>query len=283
MGDSSRTEAGKAVAIWGAGAAAFAKSAAVARITLRQMMFYKTDFLLRCAFLLMILYVFSQLWSAAYGGGETGSVAGFTLKQLLWYLVFTEALTLAAPPICSRIEQEVKNGDVAMRLVRPISYVLYHYASFLAEAALRFAIHLLAGSLVVWPIVGAPNFGYGWAALLSLSLGALTVTFLMAAAIGLCAFWIEETRGLEFVLQKLQFTLGGMLLPIDLMPDWLQRICAWLPFRAAMYLPARAAVHSGGDHLLRDLGVQAVWLAVLGAIVAVIFRRGAVKLHVNGG
>jgi ABC-2 type transport system permease protein len=273
----------KTGALWGTGAAALAKSAAVARITLRQTMFYKADFLLRSAFLLMILYIFSQLWSTAYGGGGSGVVGGFTLKQLLWYLVFTEALTLAAPPICSRIEQEVKSGDVALRLARPISYVLYHYATFLAEAAFRFAIHLCIGSFVIWPIVGAPSFGYGWAALLALSVGALTLTFLMVAAIGLCAFWIEETKGLEFVLQKLQFTLGGMLLPIDLMPDWLQRICAWLPFRAAMYLPARAAVHTGGEKLLRDLGVQGIWLVALGALVAVIFRRGVAKLHVNGG
>lgn len=268
---------------WTAWSASARKAEAVARITARQQLAYKTDFLLRSAFLLLILFVFAQLWTAAYDGDALKVIGGFAMKEIVWYLVFTEALTMAAPPLTARVEEEVKNGDIAIRLVRPMSYLGYHYASYLSEAAVRFAVNLIAGSLIAWCLVGAPDFGMGWLALLALAAGALTVAFLLSAAVALCAFWVEETSGLQFVLQKLQFTIGGMLLPIDLMPEWLQRACAWLPFQAALYLPARAAVHYDGSLLLRYAGIQAAWIVGLGLLATWIYRRGAKRLHVNGG
>ncbi|TJY43340.1 ABC transporter permease [Cohnella pontilimi] len=263
--------------------AAVRKTGAVAQITLRQQLAYKADFVFRSLFLLLILFVFVQLWSTAYDGEGSEVVGGFTLKQIVWYLVFTEALTMAGPPLCARIEEEVKNGDIAVRLTRPFSYLAYHYASYLSEALFRFVIHLGVGSAIAWPFVGAPSFGFGWLGLAVLSIGALTVDFLLKAVVALCAFWVEEVRGLDFVLQKLQFTVGGMLLPIDLMPEWLQRVCAWLPFQAVLYFPARTAVNSEGANLAAQLGVQLAWTALLGVLVTEVYRRGVKKLHVNGG
>lgn len=259
------------------------KAAAIWRITLRQQLAYKVDFITRASFLLLILFVFVQLWSAAYDGDSTKVIAGFTLKQIVWYLVFTEALTMAGPPLCIRIEEEVKNGDIAVRLIRPLSYVGYHYISYMAEAYFRFIVHLLVGSTIAWSFVGAPLFGYGWPGLLTLSLGALTIAFLLNATVALCAFWVEETRGMEFVLQKLQFTVGGMLLPLDLMPEWLQRICAWLPFQAVLYFPARTAVKFGDAAILQQFLIQGAWISVLTVSVMWMYKRGVAKLHVNGG
>lgn len=263
--------------------AAGAKAASVGRITVRQQLAYKTDFLLRASFLLLILFIFVQLWTTAYGGDSGKTISGFTLKQIIWYLVFTEAITLAGPPLGSRVEEEVKSGDIAIRLLRPISYLGYHYWSYMAESLFRFVVHLTIGSAIAWLAVGAPNFGWGWAGLLSLSIGALTLSYLLTMSVALCAFWVEETRGLEFVLQKLMFTIGGMLLPIDLMPEWLQRICVWLPFQAALYYPARAGVRFDADALVGQIFVQAAWVVALVAVVTLIYRRGVAKLHVNGG
>ncbi|SFI59419.1 ABC-2 type transport system permease protein [Paenibacillus sp. UNC496MF] len=259
------------------------KAAAVARIMMRQQLAYKTDFLMRASFMFIILFVFVQLWSAAYGGDRTRVIDGYTLKQIIWYLVFTEAITMGVPALCGLIENEVKSGDIAVRLIRPLSYVGYHYAAYVAEAVFRFFVHLAVGGAVAWLCVGPPAFGLGWLGLFSLTLGALTIAFLLNMIVALCAFWVEETRGMEFVLHKLQFTVGGMLLPLDLMPEPLQRACAWLPFQAMLYFPARTAVNFGSAPLGEQFAIQAAWIAVLTAAVLLIYRRGVSKLHVNGG
>ena len=259
------------------------KAAAVARITMRQQMAYKMDFILRSSFLILILYVFVQLWSAAYEGDYTRVINGYTLKQIIWYLAFTEAVTMGVPALCMVIENEVKSGDIALRLIRPFSYIGYHYAAYMAEAIFRFFIHLAVGGFIAWLCVGPPSFGLGWAGLFSLTLGALTIAFLLNMTVALFAFWVEETRGLEFVLHKLQFTVGGMLLPLDLMPEPLRKLCAWLPFQAMLYFPARTAVHFSAAMLLQELIIQAAWIGVLTAIVLLVYRRGVSRLHVNGG
>lgn len=52
----------------------------------------------------------------------------------------------------------------------------------------------------------------------------------MMALIGLAAFLVEETNSFELIYQKAVFILGGMLLPLDMFPEWLQRIARLLPF-----------------------------------------------------
>ncbi|MBM7565746.1 ABC transporter permease [Paenibacillus sacheonensis] len=264
-------------------AAGGSKAGAVARITIRQQMAYKTDFIMRASFLLMILYVFVQLWSAAYDGDHARIINGYTLKQIIWYLVFTEAITMGVPALCGIIENEVKSGDIAVRLIRPLSYVGYHYAAYLAEAVFRFFVHLAVGSAIAWLCVGPPTFGMGWAGLFSLTFGAITVAFVLNMIVALCAFWVEETRGMEFVLHKLQFTVGGMLLPLDLMPEPLRRICVWLPFQAMLYFPARTAVNIDAAPIAEQFAIQAVWILLLGALVMWMYKRGVSRLHVNGG
>lgn len=262
-----------------------AKYIAVGRITLKQQLAYRMDFLMRSMFMLLILYVFMQLWTAAYstqGGGVQASMGGFSLKDIIWYLVLTEAFSLAFPRLCTQIEEEVKNGGVAVRLLTPISYNGYQYFVYMGEGLLRFLILLVCGSAIGLLFVGPPEFGGGWAAFAALGLGSFTLAFLLNLCIALCAFWVEETRGLEFVLQKLQFTAGGMLIPLDLMPHWLQQICVWLPFQAVLYFPAKTAV-SGGAGLGGYLLLQLLWIVLLGGLAAWIYSRGVRRLNVNGG
>ena len=47
---------------------------------------------------------------------------------------------------------------------------------------------------------------------------------LSTAAIGLSAFWIVDTSPVYWIWQKLAFVLGGLLLPLELYPDWLRAL-----------------------------------------------------------
>jgi len=259
------------------------KYRAVGIITVKQQLHYRVDFVVRALFLLLILFIFIHLWKAAYASSGADTIEGFALNQIIWYLVFAEAVTMACPQLCIRIEEEVKQGEVAVRLIRPIAYNGFHYMTYLAEAGVRFVVQLAAGSAIAWAYMGPPAFGLGWAGLAALLPGAFTVAFLLNLAVALLAFWVEETRGMEFVLQKLNFTVGGMLLPLELMPDWLERVCGWLPFQAVLYFPARTGVAFDGGRLAAFLLMQWGWAAALAVLGAFIYRRGVRKLNVNGG
>jgi ABC-2 type transport system permease protein len=259
------------------------KYTAVGRITLHNQLAYVMDFFVRSIFLVVIMYIFMQLWKTTYQGEGTPTIAGYTLEQIIWYILFAESLTMAFPSLATRVEEEVKSGDVGYRLTRPLHYLGYHYASYLSEVYVRLGVNLLVGSGIGLALVGPVNLGFGWAGFLLMSLGAITVHFMMGMTLALCAFWVEETRGLEFVYNKLLFTVGGMLMPLELFPETLQAICRWLPFQTIMYFPAKTAVRFEDVQLAEMLLTQAVWVVVLGLVVTRVYRLGVQKLNVNGG
>jgi ABC-2 type transport system permease protein len=260
-----------------------AKYGAIGRVTLRNHFAYLTDFLVRSIFLLIILYIFIQLWRVTFHGEDLNLIAGYSFRQMIWYLILTESMTLACPSVCTKVEEEVKSGDVAYRLTRPVSYIGFHYISFMSEVAVRFLINLTVGTILGVIVLGAPNFSYGWLAFFLVAAFGFTVNFLMNMMLALCAFWVEETRGLEFVYHKLLFTIGGMLMPLELFPMLLQHICKWLPFQTVLYYPAKTAIRFDESKLLLMLGVQSIWIVILGLGVVFIYSRGVKKLNVNGG
>ncbi|WP_108722229.1 ABC transporter permease [Gorillibacterium timonense] len=259
------------------------KYTAIGKVTIKNQLAYVMDFLMRTLFLIIIIYVFMQLWGATYGGEGSTTIAGYTFKQMIWYLIISESMTLATPSLSGRIEEEVKSGDVGYRLIRPVHYIGYHYAAYLGEVYFRLVVNLAVGLVLGLLVLGAPSFGFGWLGFLAVSLGAFTVNFLLNLMLALAAFWIEETRGLEFVYRKLLFTIGGMMMPLEIFPTFFRKLSEWLPFQTVLYFPAKMAVAFDASELPKMLAVQLGWVLVLGVCAVLLYRKGVKKLHVNGG
>jgi ABC-2 type transport system permease protein len=262
---------------------AWRKYPAVTRITLKNSFAYAADFLIRTIFLLIILYIFMQLWGATYAGEGEPSIAGYTFSDMVWYLIISEAITLALPSLSLLVEHDVKSGDVAYRLTKPMHYIGYYFSWYNAEVLLRTGVNLVVGGVLGVLVFGVPDFGYGWLAFGIVAVGAFTVNFWLNMIVALCAFWVEETMGIEFVYKKLLFTVGGMLMPLEMFPGWLQEICRWLPFQAVLYFPASTVTNFDVSRLAGMLAIQWGWAAVLAAVAFWMYGSGVKKLYVNGG
>src|SRR5438270_9051324 len=117
------------------------KYLAVGRLRLMGALMYDRDVLVRSAFMVVALVVFVQLWTTTYTRTGLAQVQGFTLRDLVWYLVVTEVVALSTPRVAATIDTEVRSGDVAYALARPYSYPLYHLAAFWGETLLRLPIN----------------------------------------------------------------------------------------------------------------------------------------------
>ncbi len=256
----------------------------VAGITVRSQWAYLWEQLIATLFLVVIMFVFVQLWQVTYAETPAGRFAGYSLPEIIWYLVATEAIILSLPRVHVLLQAEVQGGDLALRLNKPYSYLLFHYSAFLGEGLLRLAINLAVGGLTAYLLVG--GFAFRWEGglpLLGLYLTTQALHFCYAAAIGLAAFWMEDVTGLWFILDRAKWLLGGMLLPVELYPEAARRVVEALPFRHMIADPARLFVKfdwaDAGTLLLN----QAVWLVVFGALCAAIYRLGVRRVDVNGG
>lgn len=260
------------------------KYAAVAEVNLRSRLAYLWDQLISNLFLIIIIYVFVKLWQVTYAAQGSGTITGYTLPQMIWYLVATEAIIFSLPRTHATLEQEVREGDLALRLNKPYSYLLFHYSASLGEGLFRLFTGLLLGGLTAYLMVGGIPFSLSSvSALLIIYLLTQGLHFCYGAAIGLAAFWTEDITGLFFLFDRVKWILGGLLLPIEVFPAPVRAVAELLPFQHMLYGPARLFVKFSWDGAGRLAAAQALWLTVFAAVCAGLYRLGVRRVDINGG
>ena len=261
-----------------------AKYRAVFTTSVQNQVAYWGEWLLRGVFLAMVLFVFLQLWHATYSAQGKATIGGFTLPQMLWYLALTESIVLSRPRVNQTIDQEVRSGDIAYVLVRPYAYAAYHLATYLGERVLRFATTLAVASILAALYVGPVHVtpAHGAAALLALGL-AMLIDFLGSFAVGLLAFWTEDTDSIGLIYDRAVMLLGGMFLPLSLLPVAIARVAEALPFSVLVYGPARLALGDPEASLPAIAARQALALVLFGAVAAWLYRAALRRVSLNGG
>ncbi len=260
------------------------KYLATLQVNALQQLAYWSEFAARGLFMLLFVGVFIALWTTAYRTSGRDELAGFTLTQMIWYLAMTETVVLAGSRVWNEISQHVKAGELAYFLSKPYSYPIFQLAHTLGDTGLRFLMNLVVGWALVWPVTG--QFGGslpGLAAFLLLGGLALLLDASIAVLIGLLAFFFEEVTPFYWIYQKLLFTVGGLFLPLDVFPGWLQTFSNLLPFRYIVYAPARSFVHFDLGFAGQTLLGQIAYLALTWGLIALVWRHGSRRVVINGG
>lgn len=244
---------------------------------------YPGELLWRSLTIFLFMLVFASLWTATYRAAGVESLGGLSLREMLWYLMLAETIELSKPRLINAISSQVKDGSIAYILNKPYNFLLYHLSVSLGDSAIRAVLNTFFGGAIVWVMMGSPPGVTGWLMALVGIFGAWLLHFCINAMIGLAAFVTEEVAPFEWIYQKFVFILGGLFIPIDLYPDWLQAIARSLPFSYMLYEPARLFVSPDPQRLVNMLAGQALWLLILGGLLALFFQRGVRRLAVNGG
>jgi ABC-2 type transport system permease protein len=185
-----------------------------------------------------------------------------------------------------QINFEVRQGTLAMRLLRPIS-PLWSYA---AENLGAFPMRLLVAvpvTLLSVSIVGAkavPQHWWGWPMLLLALMGGWLITFLANVTIGTMALYMESSQKLMDVWLVLFFVLSGYMYPVDLFPPLLRTIADCLPFRYQIGMPVELMTGVyGWRESLRMLMQQWLWVLLLGIVAVTLWRRALRRFAAYGG
>jgi ABC-2 type transport system permease protein len=256
---------------------------AIFKINLLNSLAYPAEMATRSGMILIFMLVFFQLWHVTYASSGSEVLNGLTVHDTMWYLLLAETLELGRPRLARLISQQVKDGSIAYILNKPYDFLLYQLASGLGDSLPRMGLLFLLGGALVWAMAGPPPALINWPLALFALAGAWLLHFCVNALIGLAAFVAEEVAPFEWIYQKLVFILGGMLIPLDFYPAWLQSLAKSLPFAYMMYGPARLFVHADVQLFIQTIAGQILWLVVLGGGLILAFSRGMRRLAINGG
>lgn len=261
------------------------KYTAVARINIQNSLAYAWDAFGGGIFTILIIFIFAQLWHTTFKAQHAAVIGGLTLVQTLWYFVWAELIQLSKFEVARTIEQEVKDGSLAYTLGRPYNYLLYHFFAGLGSVFIRMTFVLTFGAAVAWIEVGPldtfrPEV---MPAVLLITALAFVLDYCIMAGIGLLAFFFEDTSAFRLIYSKISFVLGGLLLPVDFLPGTIRTVARILPFNLVLYAPSKLFVAWDGTQFVQMLGLQFFWIAVMAALLRLLFRYGSRRVSINGG
>lgn len=264
--------------------AALIKYLAVIRIDARQQLAYRGEFLMRGIMIAMFMFIFVWLWRAVYALGGLDVMAGLRLSQMIWYLAMTETVILSGSRVFQELSEAVKSGDLAYTLVRPYHYLGFQIAHSLGVSLPRMALNFVIAVLVILPFVRRVETSVlGVAGFVVLALFSILLDAMIGLLIGLSAFFVEEVDPIYWIYSKLLMSVGGMFVPLDIFPIWLRRISAWLPFQMIIYAPARTFVAFDAQLFARSLAGLALYILLVGIILALVWRWGKQRVVIHGG
>jgi ABC-2 type transport system permease protein len=230
------------------------------------------------------MFIFVYFWRAVYEG--TSTIGGLSLSQTVNYILLARLL---APLVETRtiffFGFMIRQGQIAVEMTRPLDMQLRIFVESLAEMG-TFLVQRLPLFLIAWLLFGLqlPSSPALWGAFfVSLILGS-TVLFLFDWLFACLAFYVTETWGLSVVRIGVGSFFSGALVPLAMMPGWMQKLAASMPFAQALSVPV--SFLSGITPLAqapRLWLIQLIWLAGLLIVSRLAFRVAIRKVTVQGG
>jgi ABC-2 type transport system permease protein len=261
----------------------FSKYWSIFQITLINSLAYPGEMVGRSLMIIPFMWIFYQLWKVTFSASGADMISGLTLRDTLWYLMLAETIELSRPPLARTMSENVKDGSIAYILNKPYDFMWYQFSAAMGETIFRALVNAVFGGLTVWWLVGAPNHPEGFIIALPAIFGAWVLHFCLNAMIGLSAFVVEDVSAFTWIYQKLAFIFGGMLIPLNFYPQWLQTVAKMLPFSSAMYGPVYLSVAPSQELFISVMTLQLAWIIGLVILLGVIYKRGLTQLTVNGG
>lgn len=238
------------------------------------------------------------LWIAVYKNSPNGVdsiINGYSFKDMICYLVFINIFNFVAfsSNTLWAIDDEIKDGTIAMSFVKPISY------------RLRFVFMNLGNVFIQNLLIGMPCFIISYAVFICigfihiLSVGTFIlhillfiVSLLLATLLndvinyifGVLCFYTSSGWGINQIKTVIVSFLSGTLLPLSFFPGIFGTILNYFPFASMGQNPVLIFLMKISTlDSLKYIGISILWLILLEMLAALLFKHASKKITVQGG
>jgi len=243
---------------------------------------YRAEFLI-WMFSTNMPLVMLAIWAAAARSGPVGAYSqrGFAAYYLCALLV----RLMTGAWVVWEMTMEIRQGTLALRLLRPIHPLLQWSADNIAAIPLRGVIALPVTAILLWLARGElAHDWFSWLMAVPALIGAWLIYFFVQAIIGTLALRFESAASLFEAWLGFSNILSGYLVPLDLFPRAVREVALWLPFRFQLSYPVELMLGRWSlMEALELLGVQWVYLAALLLLTRTAWRSGLRHYAAYGG
>ncbi len=251
------------------------KYKALTTIYIKQFYKYPIPLFIKLIYVPVEAFIYIFLWNYL---GKSSSV---DINYMIIYYILIGLIKSAYPfrHISINIQRDVMEGSISNVLVRPYPYILPEIERYTAWIFLYSFIFIPAIIFVI--IVRNVSVYYAILFVLSFAIGNM-IQFLVWYNVGLIALKIERIRGVLLGVSALMSFTSGSLVPLFLLPQWMEQVTYLFPFRYYMYFPLQTMLGeiSMSDYMV-SLALSFVWCVILWGLSAVQLRSGMSKLQAN--
>jgi ABC-2 type transport system permease protein len=256
------------------------------RIRFLMMLAYRVNYYSGIAVYAINIGAYHFVWKAVYDAG-IAIVGGFDGRQMTTYIAIAwMARAFYFNNVDRDIATDIRDGSVAIALVRPLSYLAAKMMQALGEGMFRLVFFSVPGLFIVGLIVSLqwPSEWWRWFVFLPMVFFGFVLNTQLNVIVGLGAFFLEHNEGLMRFKRVSVDVLSGLIVPLTVFPLAVQPILAALPFQAITYLPTAVVTERiSGWAIGGAIGNQLFWIAVCTVPIVVLWRIAKRRLVVQGG
>jgi ABC-2 type transport system permease protein len=197
--------------------------------SLKQEFQQKTLIILRLSIYILILFVFSQIYSAV-------------TKNLtpVKYVFLTQGVVTSFFPLTFEIFEAIENKTLSFLTNRPFSYlqvqIVRSTSIFTSRILITLLVFLLYHALYFDMTTPDPkNIALFF---ISAVLSGFIYS-LLCISIGMLSFWIHDVKALFYLNMTTMFFLGGLVVPLESYPKNMQFAAFLSPYPWILWCPAR--------------------------------------------
>ena len=247
---------------------------------------YRTNLVTKIVFRVIPVIGFFYLWRAVYlGGARYGS---YDLAQLATFFLVSTVIDLITPTYMTidNLSENVRTGFLSSTLLKPVVYMPFQLANFLGERLVRLiaamgmtvvAVFLFRSSLTFPASLGL------WLIFLVSAVLAVALAYCVFFIISIVSFWTTRVTGVAFAAVMVTGFLSGTVVPLDLLPNYLQWLTDILPFKYILFFPTKIFINMlQTSDIVKGLVIQVIWILLTLVLSKSLWQVGLKKYESVG-
>ncbi|MDE5779975.1 MAG: ABC-2 family transporter protein [Lachnospiraceae bacterium] len=239
---------------------------------------------------ILICFVMYFIWKAVYASAGNSTFMGFSMVDMMVYIFLTNiAGFLTGTDSTYSIAEEIKDGSIIMRLIKPVkvdlSFLFFELGNKVMIISCVFIPVILGLEIYRYVMLGYVAFN---PVRLILFMFSISISYLLAFYLnlifGYLAFFLLNLWGFNILKESIIKFFSGAIIPLAFFPEVVRNIFEYLPFASLTYTPVMIYMEKyNGSTLLLNLGLQLLWLSFFIWLSKLIWKWAERRLAVQGG